>query len=437
LPGRAGELIWHTLAHTLAYAAARYPEIAGSLVDIDRAMEWGFAWELGPFAIWDALGIAETAARIEQAGIILPEWLHRMITRGHSAFYRREKGTLQIYHPESGSYVPVEQDPLVETIAALKAKQPPLAENEAASLLDAGDGVRLLEFHSKMNALDSALFPILQRAIDELHGNATGLIIANDGPHFSLGANLKFMLSSAEGGDWEAIDQLIVQGQILLLALRSAPKPVVAAPFLRALGGGAEICLAAHRVVAHAEVNIGLVEFNVGLIPGWGGCKEMVRRHVQAGSPLVGLRRILELITQARTSTSAYDAKRLGLLAADDRIVMHRGHLIHAARQSVLEMAEHFSPPSTTRDVYAGGSDALNTLLDEIEAKRQSGQFLEHDTVIARSLAHVLCGEDAAGWRNEQDFLNAERQQFLQLISTSATQARIRQILAAGKPLRN
>jgi 3-hydroxyacyl-CoA dehydrogenase len=246
------------------------------------------------------------------------------------------------------------------------------------------------------------------------------------------------MLASAEANDWDAIDQLIAQGQSLLLALRAAPKPVVAAPFLRVLGGGAEICLASHRVVAYAETNIGLVEFNVGLIPGWGGCKEMVRRHVSEEAPMNGLRQIMGLVLQAKTSSSAYEAKALGLLAPDDRIIMHRGHLLHAARQTIAELANSFVPATTINNVYAAGSEALATIRADLEGQHHSSKLLEHDLVIASALAQVICGGGgAAEWRNEQDFLDLERQQFLQLIRTPATQARIRQILATGKPLRN
>lgn len=438
LPNRVGVLLWHTLSSTLAYAAARFPEIADSLVDIDRAMEWGFAWELGPFALWDALGVAESVARMESEGIHVAPWVRQMLEQGHTTFYRHHQGARQVYQPEVSSYVTLADDPRIETIRALKARRPTVIENEAASLLDVGEGILLLEFHSKMNALDSAFFPILQSALDHLHANATGLIIANDGLHFSVGANLRSMLSDAEVGNWQTIDHLIAEGQRLFLALRAAPKPVVAAPFQRVLGGGAEICLAAHRVVAHAETMIGLVEFNVGLIPGWGGCKEMVRRHVRPDSPLTGLRHIMELITQAKTSSSAHEAKTMGLFAADDRVVMHRDYLIHAARQNLLELAERFTPVTIINNVYGAGTDALATLHADIEAQRQAGKFLEQDVVIASSLAHVLCGGGGdASWRNEADFLELERQQFMQLIRTPATQARIHQILTTGKPLRN
>jgi 3-hydroxyacyl-CoA dehydrogenase len=457
LPGRPGALIWHTLANTLAYAAARAPQIADSLLDIDRAMEWGFAWELGPFATWDALGVRATAARMVESGIEVAPWVQTMLAQGHTTFYREQPpeqhSAQQIYAPESGDYINIVHDPAIQTVAALKKAHGTLLENEAASLVHAGDGVLLLEFHSKMNTLDSDLFPILGRAIEELHGRANGLIIANDGPHFSVGANLRSMLANAESGNWAAVERLIADGQALMLALRAAPKPVVAAPFQRVLGGGAEICLAAHRVVAHAETNIGLVEFNVGLIPGWGGCKEMVRRHVHEESPLTGLRQIMALITQARTSSSAHEAKQLGLLASDggtveadtgdnrtgqDLIVMHRGHLIHVARQTVASMAEDFTPPSITNNVYAGGGEALAALRADTEAQAATGKFLPHDALIANALALVLCGgEGAAGWRNEQHFLDLERQQFLHLLSAPASQARIKQILTTGKPLRN
>jgi 3-hydroxyacyl-CoA dehydrogenase len=437
LEDRAGQLVWHTLAHTLAYAAARIPEIADSVADVDRAMEWGFAWELGPFAMWDALGVAESVQRMRGEGIPVAPWVTEMLEAGHSTFYRTHHKVREVYDVQSRGYVPLAQDPRIESIVALKTARPMVAENEAASLLDIGDGLLLLEFHSKMNALDSALFPILEAGINALHGNATGLLIGNDGPHFSVGANLRAMLADAEAGRWDAIDQLIAGGQRLLLALRAAPKPVIAAPFQRVLGGGAEICLASHRVVAHAETNIGLVEFNVGLIPGWGGCKEMVRRHVQPESPLEGLRHVLQLITQAKTSSSAHEAKTLGLLATDDIVVMRRDFLLHVARQTQEKMAPNFSPATTTNNVYAAGKEALSALQGEIEAERATGKFLAHDALIASALAETLCGGETNGWRDEQHFLDLERHYFLQLIRTAPTQARIAQILATGKPLRN
>jgi 3-hydroxyacyl-CoA dehydrogenase len=437
LQNRAGQLAWHTLSRTLAYAAARYPEIADNLVDIDRVMQWGFAWELGPFALWDALDVAATTARMISEGILVAPWVQRMLDQGHTTFYREHEGVKQVYQPQTGSYVDVEQDPRVQTIAALKARHAQIAENEAATLMDIGDGLLLLEFHTKMNALDSALFPILHSALDRLHGSAAGLVIANDGLHFSVGANLRTLLSHAEAGNWSAIDLIIAEGQAHLLGLRAAPKPVVAVPFQRTLGGGAEICLASHRVVAHAETAIGLVEFNVGLLPGWGGCKEMVRRHVHADAPLDGLRHIMALITQAKVSASAHEAKSLGLLATEDRVVMHRDHLIHVARENILELAQHFTPPATTGNIYAAGAKALATLKEEIDTQAKDGKFFDHDVIIATAVAHVLCGGENATLCNEQDILDLERQHFLQLIRTPATQARIRQILATGKPLRN
>jgi 3-hydroxyacyl-CoA dehydrogenase len=436
--GRASALIWHTLSKTFAYAAARIPEIADTIVDIDRALEWGYGWELGPFALWDTLGIEGAAARMKEEGIVVAPWVETMLSQGYSSFYRQVDGKELVYHPQTGSYGPLEQDPRVQTVTKLRTHSATLAENDAATLLDIGDGVLLLEFHCKLNVLDLNLFPIVDVALERLHGNATALVFANDGLHFSAGANLRAMLAQAEAGDWEAIETLICKGQADLLALRAASKPVIAAPFGRALGGGAEICLASHQVVAHAETNIGLVEFKVGLIPGWGGCKEMVRRHVDPQAPLDGLRHIMALITQAQVSGSAHEAKTLGLLAVEDRVVMHRGHLIHVARQSALELAPGFCPPATTGNVYAAGERAFATLQAEIATQAEAGKLLPHDQVIATALARVLCGDGGAvGWRDEQAFLDLERQTFIELMQTKATQARIRHLLTTGKPLRN
>ena len=204
--------------------------------------------------------------------------------------------------------------------------------------------------------------------MDRLHGDAAGLVIANDGVHFSAGANLRYFLDRAEAADWDAIDAFIAAGQTAFLGLRTAPKPVVAAPFQRVLGGGLEVCLAGHRVTAHAETYLGLVETGVGLIPGWGGCKEMTRRHVRADDPLPGVRHVFDLISSGRVSGSALEAKELGILAPDDEIVMHRGHLITRAHAAVLALAPHHTPPAVTGSVYAAGQAGRDVLLAHIDA---------------------------------------------------------------------
>lgn len=432
----AASLIRHTLFQTLAYAAQRIPEIADDLPSIDRALVWGYGWELGPFALWDALGVAPTAAAMQRAGFTLAPWVAEFLAQGYTSFYHEHDGTAQVYAPQARRPLPLEQNPQVTTVAAQKRNRPLVATNEAADLVELGDGVLLLEFHSKLNTLDTTLFPILDAALERLHGNARGLLIANDGVHFCAGANLRWMLQAAEEGDWNAISTLIGGGQARFMALRRVPKPVVAAPFQRVLGGGVEVCFAAHRVVAHAESYLGLVEVNVGLIPGWGGCKELVRRHVRAEDPLPGLTRVFDLISGAVVSASAPDAQRLGLLTSRDQVVMHRGRLLHQALRAVHELAT--AARDESRDVFAAGDAGLAQLHAHLDARVQDGRLSSHDALICRELAAVLCGGGgAARTVDEQTLLDLEHEAFLRLIGHPASQARMRHMLAEGKPLRN
>ena len=438
---RAGRLVHHTLLHTFAYTAQRIPEISDTLEDIDHVLAWGYGWELGPFALWDCLGVGTVVQAMRAAGLTVAPWVARLQAAEYDRFYRVDGPVRQVYQPVTAAYVPLDTDPRVVRVDDLRRQAPPLVENHAAALHDLGDRVLLLEFHSKLNALDLDLFPVLDAALDRLHGDAAGLVIANDGVHFSAGANLRFMLDRAVAADWAAIDALIRRGQAAFLALRAAPKPVVAAPFQRVLGGGLEICLASHRVTAHAESALGLVETGVGLIPGWGGCKEMVRRHVHAPTPdgdaTAGVRRVFDLIGSGRVSGSALEAQELGLLAPDDEIVMHRGHLVTRAKAAVLGRAADHTPAAVTRSVYAAGAAGRAALLALVEERRAAGRYTEHDALIAHELATVLCGDAEAGLEDEQTVLDRERAAFLRLIATPATQARIEHMLRHGKPLRN
>jgi 3-hydroxyacyl-CoA dehydrogenase len=276
----AGELIWHTLSRTMAYASKRVPEIADSLVDIDNAMKWGFAWEMGPFETWDALGVKATVARLEGEGVTVAPWVKQMLAAGKSSFYTYAGGKQMVYDPACKDYVEAARSPKVLAMKDIRRTRKELVGNEMASLWDIGDGVMLLEWHTRVNALDGPMFEIMQEAIERLHGNATGLVIANDGKNFAVGANIFAMMLAVQSNMWNELEMMIKFGQDAFMGFRSAPKPVVAAPHQMALGGGCEICLAADRIVADAETYMGLVEVGIGVIPGWGGCKEMVRRHI-------------------------------------------------------------------------------------------------------------------------------------------------------------
>jgi 3-hydroxyacyl-CoA dehydrogenase len=442
----AGELIWHTLAHTMAYASKRVPEIADSLADIDNAMKWGFAWEMGPFETWDALGVEETLARMEGEGIKVAPWVQAMIDSGHDAFYTYHGGDKMVYSPLSHGYVPLEEGEKEITIAELKRCNETIAENDSASLLDMGDGVMLLEFHSKMNAFDGDIFAIMQKAIERLHGSATGLVIGNEGPAFCAGANILVMAIAAQSGQWSEIETMIKSGQDAFMALRTAPKPVVTAPFNYALGGGAEVCMASDRIVAHAETYMGLVEVGIGVIPGWGGTKEMVRRgisphmHATNVNPTPYLRQVFETVGFAKVAESAAQARDLGFLAPSDRIVMNKRHLLAEAKQDVLAMVDAgYAPPTVTGNVYAAGRDVLASVRVEVYSLHAGGFISEHDAKVAGKLGYILTGGELSepAWMDEQYFLDLEREAFLSLVAEPKTQERIWHFLQSGKPLRN
>ena len=450
----ARALLWHTLSRTLAYASKRLPEIADSPRDIDNAMRWGFGWEMGPFETWDALGVAATTARMEEDGLTVAPWVREMLDGGHSAFYKVEESPDDgataarrlVYNPQSGGYAAADESEHVVSVAALGRGRGALAENDSASLLDMGDGVLLLEFHTKMNALDMEIGAIANAAVERLYGDATGLVIGNQGGNFSAGANLFLIGTLAQSGQADQMDAAINSLQQMIQNLRVAPKPVVAAPYQLALGGGAEVTMGADRIVAHAELYIGQVEVGVGLIPAAGGCKELVRRLVnphmqeQNANPAVHLQQVFELIGFAKVSTSAEEARQMGILGPHDRVVMNYDHLLAEAKAEVVRMADGgYRPPAVTGNIYAAGRDHLANLRIGVYMMREAGQISAHDALIADHLAYVLCGGELSqpAWMDEQYFLDLEREAFRTLAGYAKSQERIWHMLKSGKPLRN
>ncbi|MXX26860.1 MAG: 3-hydroxyacyl-CoA dehydrogenase/enoyl-CoA hydratase family protein [Caldilineaceae bacterium SB0668_bin_21] len=450
----AGSLIWHTLSQTLAYASKRLPEIADSPKDIDNAMKWGFGWEMGPFETWEALGVADTTQRMAEEGLTVAPWVQEMLGKGHNSFYLSEEASgpgagaapMQVYSPQTGRYESVDDGDRVVSIAALKRGQGVLAGNSSASLLYMGDGVLLLEFHTKMNALDLDIGPIADAAIERLHGDATGLVIGNQGGNFSAGANLLLIGALAQSGDLDKLDEAIRALQQMILQLRRAPKPVVAAPYQMALGGGAEVTMCADRIVAHAELYIGQVEVGVGLIPAAGGCKELIRRLVsphmkmQNADPASHLQKVFELVALAKVSTSAAEARQMGFLGPRDLVVMNADHLLAEAKAEVLRMAEEgYRPPDVTGNIYAAGRDYLANLRVGIHMMREARYITAHEAIIADQLAYVLCGGELSqpAWMDEQYFLDLEREAFKTLCGYPKSHERIWHMLKNGKPLRN
>ena len=442
----AGELIWHTLSRTMAYASKRVPEIADTLVDIDNAMKWGFAWEMGPFETWDTLGVKKVTARLEGEGVKVAPWVNEMLAGGKSSFYTYIAGKQMVYSPLHKDYVAVEKDPLATSLIDIRRTRKKFAENEQASLWDIGDGVMLLEWHTRVNAIDGPMVDIMQEAAERLHGNATGLVIANDGKNFAVGANIFAMLLAVQSNMLNELEALIKMGQDAFMAFRTAPKPVVAAPHQMALGGGCEICLAADRIVADPETYMGLVEVGIGVIPGWGGCKEMVRRrvsphmHATNVNPTPYLRQVFETVGFAKVSTSGEEARELGFLGQHDRVLMNTEHRIAEAKNMVLSLAEAgYQPPVTKGNVWASGRDVVAAVNIEIYGMQQGGFISPYDAHVARKLGYILCGGDLSQgqWMDEQYFLDLEREAFMSLVGEKKTQDRIQYMLENNKPLRN
>jgi 3-hydroxyacyl-CoA dehydrogenase len=428
---KAGKLARHVIYGSLGYASRRVPEISDDLVSIDRAVRWGFSHDLGPFELWDALGVKATADAMEANGVAVAPWVREMLAAGNESFYRDG----QVYDPRSKSYVPVPRDPKQLSLREGRVVQ----ENKGASLIDIGDGVLCLEFHTKMNTLDADIRAMLVASVDEVEsGDWKGLVIGNEGADFCVGANLKAI------GD---VETSVKGTQDALMKVRFCAKPVVTAPFGRVLGGGVEVAMAGARIVAASETYMGLVEVGVGLIPGAGGCKELVRRVVSpamkktpGADPLLFVQKVLEIVGTGKVSSSAEEARSFGFLSEGDRVVMNRDHLLHEAKAEVLALhAAGYAPPAREHNCYAAGWNVLAGLKAGIYVLQQGGYASEYDALISGRLAHVLCGGDLSSgqWLDEQYFLDLERAVFVELSKQSKTHERIKHMLETGKPLRN
>ncbi len=444
---RGAQLAWSLVSQMLGYAASRAQEIAYDLPSIDHAVRWGFSYEAGPFELWDRLGVAETVERMEESGVEVPDWVKEMLFAEIETFYRRENGRVTGYYDwSSQTYADLPVDDHHLAVAELRARREPLSANPSASLHDLGGGVLLLEFHSKMNAIDGAMVEMMREAQEVLEEDAYfGLVIGNDGTNFSAGADLRAVGEAALAGELDGVRAGPQALQEALQGFRYGSKPVVAAVHGMALGGGAEIAMGVWRIVAHSESYIGLVESGVGLLPAGGGLKELVRRHISPameaddGDALPLAQKILETVVMSKVSASAAEAAELGFSGAQDRVVMHRDHLLWEAVQEVLSMVEEGCVAPAPAPLYAAGRDLLAALRMAIWTMQQSGWASEHDALVAEKVATVLTGGDlsAPQWVDEAYFLELERRAFAELAATEKTQARIRHMLETGKPLRN
>jgi 3-hydroxyacyl-CoA dehydrogenase len=441
---KAGALARHTVYNSLGYAAQRIPEITDKILNVDKAVRWGYSHELGPFELWDSLGVRKTSVEMERNGIAVAAWVKDMLAAANETFYRSDNGLLSYYDPASKTYRTETTDERKLKLSALKAAGRVVRENKSASLIDLGDGVVCLEFHSKMNTLDEDIKNMLRDAVEEVETKDwRGMVVGNEGSDFSVGANLAGGLGA---GDFSAIERAVKEMQDALMAVRFCTKPVVAAPFLRTLGGGAEVSMAGARVVAAAETYMGLVEVGVGLLPGAGGCKEMVRRVVSPAmqtanaDPLTFLQQALQTIAMAKVSSSAAEARSLHFLTEADQIVMNRDYQIAEAKMRVLELVEvGYVAPARAKICYAAGRDALAALRAGLYVLQQGGYMSDYDLHVSGKVAHVLCGGELSSpqWVNEQYFLDLEREAFVSLCGEQKTLERITHMLTTGKPLRN
>jgi 3-hydroxyacyl-CoA dehydrogenase len=445
---RAGQFIWNITAFGLNYAASIVPEVADDILSIDNAGKWGFGLELGPFETWDALGVAESVERMEAEGMTVAPWVREMLAAGHTSFYKKENGRLYHYDPASKDYVAAKADPRAIVIKDLKADEKRIiARNPSASLVDMGDGVLCLEFHSKMNALDMDISKMMLRAREELEKDWVGLVVGNQGEHFSAGANLFMLAVAAQQGEWDQVEMAVKMAQDGALTFRYSPKPVVSAPFNMVLAGGAEAMMGGSAICAAAESYIGLVEAGVGLVPAGGGCKELVRRVVSPvarSSPntdlLPFMQRIFDTIAMGKVSANAEEARQWGFLIPADRIIMNRDHLLHEAKRMVLEMAEsNYRPPVRGKEIWAMGANGLAALEVMVWGMKEAGYASEHDALIANKTAYILCGGKLTKpqWVDPQYILDLELEAFLSLLGEQKTIDRIWHMLNTGKRLRN
>lgn len=449
----AGQFTFKTLAETLIYSANRIPEIADDIVNIDNALKWGFARKLGPFETWDAIGLGKSVAKMKEAGYEIPAWIDEMLSDGKESFYKKEAGGLYFYDIPSKDYKEVPTKPGIILLPSLKDQKKEVAANTGASLIDIGDGVACLEFHAKMNAIGEDIIAMFQKSADIVNKDFEGLVIANHGTNFSVGANLPMVLFAAQEEEWDDLDWAIKGLQDSLMKLKYMDKPVVAAPAGMALGGGCEVCMAADRVRYSAETYMGLVEVGVGVIPAGGGCKELLIRNtehlfeVQKGGiypkqiemmPFIA--RAFETIAMAKVSTSGQEAVKMGYLRPTDKMTVNRDYLIEDAKKTVLAMnIEGYVPPRPKNEIRVPGEATFAMIKLALWTMHESGYITDHDVTVSTKVGYVLCGGNVLADTKvtEQYLLDLEREAFLSLCGDPNTQARIQHMLTTGKPLRN
>lgn len=435
-PDLAAFYAWRVMSKTLSYTARLIPEISDDIVAVDAAMREGYNWKYGPFELLDQIGVDWFVDKLHAENLPVPT-----LIANKRPLYKVSSGKLT-FADLSGNYQPVHRAKGVLLLSDVKLQNPAVLSNPSASLWDIGDGVACLEFHSKMNTLDMDTMTLIRQSIDKVSSDFSALVIHNDGENFSAGANLGLLMQAIHDSDWQAVEQLVKQGQQTYKALKYAHFPVVGAPSGLALGGGCEILLHCDAIQAHAELYIGLVETGVGLIPGWGGCKEYLRRWVmfpkRPGGPIPPIVKAFETIGMAKISKSAVEAKELLFLAHSDSITMNKNRLLADAKSIALSLSPHYAPPQPA--VYPMPGKTVKILLSMgIKAFRLLGKATDYDVEVSEKLAFVLSGDhsDITSPITEDDILTLELEAFMALVKQPGTLARLEHMLKTGKPLRN
>ena len=437
---KAGRYAWSVLSKTLSYAASLVPAISDTVAGVDEAMRLGYNWKFGPFELIDQLGADWLIARLEAEGQPVPDLLR---TAAGRSFYRITDGRIE-YLTVDGAYATLERPEGVLLLADIKRVAEPIVANGSAALWDVGDGVTCFEFRAKMNTLDDQVMELLGKALKITAKDYKAMVVYNEGSNFSVGANLGLALFAVNIAMWPQIDQLIKGGQDTYKALKYAPFPVVGAPSGMALGGGCEILLHCDAVQAHAETYTGLVEVGVGVVPGWGGCKEMILRHMsnprRAGGPMPALTQVFQTIGTAQVAKSALEAQEM-LFFLPDRsgVTMNRDRLLADAKARALALADGYEAPKPPEEIRLPGSTAKMAMQLAVDGLAQQGKATPHDVVVSDALGDVLSGGDTdiTETVTEEQLLKLERQAFLSLLRTPGTLARVEHMLTTGKPLRN
>lgn len=440
---RSGQLLWNVFAKTLLYAAQLQGEIADDIVAIDNAMKWGFGWKQGPFELWDAIGVEKSVEKMAAQGYEIPTFVNALLAKGYKTFYSEVDGKRAYF--DGNAYVVVETNDKAIDLKQYKKQHGIIKGNGGASLIDLGDGVALLEFHSQSNAIGLDIIAMINDAIDIVEKDFKGLVIGNQGKNFCVGANLGMMLMEAQDDNIFELDYVIRSFQKAMRRIKYSTKPVVVAPFNMTLGGGAEVCLPAAHIQAAHETYIGLVETGVGLIPGGGGSIALYEKML-SGYP-TGVRfdlqevanKVFETVAMANVSTSAAEGRNLNFLSKADGISVNADHLLYDAKQAALALAEADYKAPVRKKIPVTGATGYGTLLIGAQGLLDSGFISEHDFFIAKKLAYVLAGGMVPyGSEVDEDYLlNLEREAFLQLIAHPLSQQRMQHMLVKGKPLRN